>query len=588
MEEPNNNQTIIIKNQDDDTKGFTWSDYIKQLGKFKYWVLGITLVCLLIGYLFIAFYFSPKRETYTAEATLHMPLLIEKDEEGKTISMTYLNGSSYSMYDIITENNIKKTVNETLNDDGQKKYASLNAENIIKDNAITIALQPSQTDSTVVSDPGDCSYRLTLQASSFPNIDVARSFVDDLLKNTVASAIALVPSNHVSNIVSNETYLTTTNLNNEVDTLSRQYDLILECYSDLLDNFQGSQYSLNGQDFTTIYNQFINTFQSELGYQSIFDDFEIQLDSNSYFRYTNTVEGIEDAILQCGTLANQYASKLTSDHRMLKYYEDRRNSIIDIIKPSSEDVTELNSSMLEMILEWNQQILDLQLEINDLRTAIKALGYNIVEAGQEENYVATAEPYETSSAQQMIEEGKTPGTLQYLNDELSFANQEGTILEQPTWGVDCQEFITKVNSFIPTLSSAVTTVNTIYHNIYQSNLNSIVYNNSSIVVSDGSISGIWGALLGLVVGFIASSLILAGIGYSQDKKKAEQENLKLETNTPEIVSPIEGDIKSINIPVETNGKTDGTIEKDSSTDTKEFKESDHGSLAEGSEDEKSK
>ena len=382
MQDSNNNQTIIIKNQEDEKRHFTWGDYIKQLNHFKYWILGITLLCVIAGYLFVAFYFSPKRETYVADVTLHMPLLVTKDDEGVTQSITYLNGSAYSMYDIINVNNITKTVEETLDENGERKYSSLDATSIIEDNAITIALQASQTDSTVVSDPANCSYRLTLLASSFPNINIARSFVNDLLENTIESAISLVPSNHISNIISNVDCLTSTNLNNEVDTLAEQYNLISDCYDELMSSFQGAQYILDGKDLTTIYNEFINTFQSESGYESIFEDLELQLDSNAYFRYENTEEGINDAITQCHTLANQYANKLTSDYRMLQFYEDRRDSITGLIKPSADDkeTSSTEESLLEMILECNQKILNLQLEMNDLRTSIKALGFNIVES----------------------------------------------------------------------------------------------------------------------------------------------------------------------------------------------------------------
>ena len=186
---------------------------------------------------------------------------------------------------------------------------------------------------------------------------------------------------------------------------------------------------------------------------------------------------------------------------MLQFYEDIRDSITGLIKPSADDkeTSSTEESLLEMILECNQKILNLQLEMNDLRTSIKALGFNIVESETNNNYIATAEPYEITSAIKMLEAGDTPGTLQYLNDELSYLKQDGTVLEKPAWGDDCQEFITKVNDYIPLLSSALTTANTIYHNLYKNNLNSIVYNNSSILVSNGRISGAWGAILGLVL-----------------------------------------------------------------------------------------
>ena len=572
MQDSNNNQTIIIKNQEDEKRHFTWGDYIKQLNHFKYWILGITLLCVIAGYLFVAFYFSPKRETYVADVTLHMPLLVTKDDEGVTQSITYLNGSAYSMYDIINVNNITKTVEETLDENGERKYSSLDATSIIEDNAITIALQASQTDSTVVSDPANCSYRLTLLASSFPNINIARSFVNDLLENTIESAISLVPSNHISNIISNVDCLTSTNLNNEVDTLAEQYNLISDCYDELMSSFQGAQYILDGKDLTTIYNEFINTFQSESGYESIFEDLELQLDSNAYFRYENTEEGINDAITQCHTLANQYANKLTSDYRMLQFYENRRDSITGLIKPSTDDkeTSSTEESLLEMILECNQKILDLQLEMNDLRTSIKALGFDIVESETNNNYIATAEPYEITSAIKMLEAGDTPGTLQYLNDELSYLKQDGTVLEKPDWGDDCQEFITKVNDYIPLLSSALTTANTIYHNLYKNNLNSIVYNNSSILVSNGRISGAWGAILGLVFGFLASSLIFAGVGYSKDKKKEE------------LAAAVESDKLNQTLTIQEAEQTD------SSTDANDLSVSSEDHHEKGSEDEQSK
>ena len=49
MQDSNNNQTIIIKNQEDEKRHFTWGDYIKQLNHFKYWILGITLLCVIAG-----------------------------------------------------------------------------------------------------------------------------------------------------------------------------------------------------------------------------------------------------------------------------------------------------------------------------------------------------------------------------------------------------------------------------------------------------------------------------------------------------------------------------------------------------------
>lgn len=506
MEESNSNQTIIIKSGTDDQRHFTFGDFLKQVFKFKFWILGFILICLILGYLFVYLYLSPKRETYIAGATLHMPLLIEKNEDDETTSITYLNGSSYSMYDIISEDNINRTIQSTLDDSGNRKYGSLNATQIVEDNAITIALQPSLTDSTVLSDPGECSYTLTLKASAFPNIRVASSFVNDLLQTTVNYAISLIPTNHVTNLLTQSDYLMSTTLDNEIDILLQQYDAIFNCYTDLLSNFQGAQYSSNGQNLTEIYNNFINSYQSQLGYPNIFDDLHAQLVNNSYFRYIDSEDGINDAIRQCQSLASQYISRMNNDQKQIESYQNSLNSV-------NQSTIQASSDALQLIMEWNQSILDLQSEINELKDEVTALGYKWIE---DDSNTFSAILY---TAEEIEENPQLKGTYQYLQDELAYLQQTGSEMEKPQWGSECQEFSNAINDYIDDLVSDLNQVNAIYHNVYQNNLNSIVYNNSSVLVSEGHISGFIGAIAGFIGSILIAAIVIAVYGYSQMKKE---------------------------------------------------------------------
>ena len=68
--------------------------------------------------------------------------------------------------------------------------------------------------------------------------------------------------------------------------------------------------------------------------------------------------------------------------------------------------------------------------------------------------------------------------------------------------------------------------NSAYQYVYKNKKNTVTYSYAGIITKSGHVSGLIGVAVGLLVGFLGSSLICAAIGISKDEEKEKQEALK--------------------------------------------------------------
>ena len=82
MAKEDNNKNVIIIQEDNNKKenGFTLAKYGHYISLYRYWIVGITLIVAIIGYLFAFIYYNPKAKVLTSTFTLDIPVKeAEKD-----------------------------------------------------------------------------------------------------------------------------------------------------------------------------------------------------------------------------------------------------------------------------------------------------------------------------------------------------------------------------------------------------------------------------------------------------------------------------------------------------------------------------
>lgn len=508
MDPKENNQVIIFKNDDDDGKRhFTWSDYCHFTYIFKYWVLGITLIFAIIGYLVVSLWWNPNHSVSNARVTVEMPVSIVRDANGATTDIYFLDGSTrYSMYDIISRENIESVVENTKDKDGNLVFAGVDVDNLLKSNGISIQTQTEtrydgSTSYEAPTDAGDLKYVITINGKYIGDSDTTSDFIEALINNVIDKAISLVPSQYLDFQIPD--YYQSLDLDVLLNQISNQYNAINSLYQSLLSRFQETDtITLTGSSTATtlrsVYYDFQQQYLAASGAETEFAYLESLLSLNHYVRFTIGEE--QTAIQTCMNNGDILIDRL---EKSAKLANQASKNIENLLKPFSPDVTigALDSSIQEKYAIYAQNLSDALASIDNILEDLRDLGYQCTLTDTDTfDYVVTLPDYT-----QMDEADY--GTIQHLQNP-----------NDDEWKQACSAFIAKVDALVPQLNDSVTKANEVYKGLYSSEETGIIWMDASHIVTDGEISAFLGAAAGLVLGFILSSAILAAYGYIKEKK----------------------------------------------------------------------
>ena len=121
-------EEIVEEEYVEDPHRWTFLKYVKGIAKFKWWVIGFSLAGVLGGYLGFKFVLNPITKKLSASYTYNLAgEFTDKD------TMVFIDGTLFNPYELASRENLQKVK------DSDAKFASINLEKIISDNAIIIS-----------------------------------------------------------------------------------------------------------------------------------------------------------------------------------------------------------------------------------------------------------------------------------------------------------------------------------------------------------------------------------------------------------------------------------------------------------------
>jgi hypothetical protein len=481
-EKKDNEQVIVIRNGEENTHHLTWGQYGHQLNRYKYWVLGATLVCGIVGYLFMSVYLNPKSEKLTSNFTYDIAVKADED----TGSTYYMDGSAFNFYEITNQENIRSIIKDTKDDSGNVKYSRLDADKIIQDNAISIALQKDSDGKNLST--SDFAYTITVAVKDFKTVSTATSFIEDLVSLTQTKAASIVSSYSVSQVLDEK--FSSYEFEDQVNLLSRQYEILSDTYQGLEKSF-GTDVLVNGKALDTYYSDFTLAYKKGSG--TIFSDLAGELTHNSYVKYAVGQESVK--IEELKKQGENDKANLADTLVLIQNAQQR----VDTLKAGIGNITvdSKESAAVSAFLTAEEDLNTLTLKRTALVKDLTSLGYQVTDTYE-------VKTLDTTMNSPVI------GKIQHLSSPTT-----------DNWDQACVTFGTTVSSYVNKLEGELTPTNTVFRTLYANNKDSVYYSDSGVAVLTGYKSEWIGAIAGIVIGFVLSSLICTGLGVSQDRKKAE-------------------------------------------------------------------
>jgi hypothetical protein len=481
MEENNNSRVVIIKSEENEKKGphLTWAGYGHQIAVYKYWILGISLVCAIAGFAGIHYGYNPKKGVITTHLTLNLALT----NEGKS----YADGTAYNYNDIISQTNIQKTI------DNNSAFSSLKADTLVTKKAFSIA--PVTTTENNVTTVSDTDFVVTTSPAAFKNEDTCRTFLKALFASEVTRASDAIDNSYLANVLpaSSET-VSQMEFSDTVTDISQQYHVLDDTYTALLKQF-GTSLKVGNVLIADTY----KTFQAHYPSNAI-ETFVGEQNANNY---VNFADGEEDKKLaNYNNLAVSYQNQIKALDKEIKAYSDTLATLATIKTPgesTTEETTKLSQDLVK----------DKDLR-SKLSLALEKLGYVVTLDDVNSVTTVTEDASDTTSYRYHLKEYKA-----YKAGDTSAA-----ALASKTWFDNAQTFLATCQSFYTSLTGDYTTANTTYRGAIKANANALYVSESDMGTLSGHISAFVGAAAGLVLGFVVSSLIFAGIGINKDYQKA--------------------------------------------------------------------
>ncbi len=478
-----NEQTIIIKDYDESLSkenSFKWSTYFHFTNVYKYWILGISLVSMIGGYLAVSLGVNPNLEHFSTSFKLTLPLnktsVTQKATDGtvkQTDQITYLDGSAFSPLDIISSGLIKTTLksNDTL--------LKVSYEKLVKDNSLSISYKEG-------TNPEDLYFTLKCNLKPFNNEETAKVFVDTLIKNFTNLANAKAKNYKISNLVPSKEKLINYNYDKILNFMSAQYDNIITNYDKLAEEYNSN--TVINEDGNTIAEK---TYELSQTTKKDLSNLKLSFDKFNFIRYSENAEENTKTI-------DNLKDEAESLKEALEQYVDLINFYTNIINSSNSQTTD-TTKLLDALLEAKSNY-------NKTKKELEAIGYKV---------------NETTDTNKNI-------SFIVLDPEDSNNDLTGMIqnLENPTeeWLTKLKEFDTKIDAMADTFIQDTEYLNQSMYYCFEEYATTIKYDSIALINIEGDISPMLGAIGFLFLAFVISSLSFACYGYNKNKQDIEKNN----------------------------------------------------------------
>lgn len=238
--EDDNKSVIIIQGEDNNKKknGFTLAKYGHYISLYRYWIVAITLIVAIIGYLFAFIYYNPKAKVLTSTFTLDIPVIEADMNTSSDKKLVYYDGTLFYYNDILSVQNLKHVIDNTKvnSESDEKKYANIFVDKLSEMGTTALKIEPVYNDN---KEAVPMTYKITAKVKYIGGKDsIAKSFIEDVVK--YSTEIAYEKANNYKI----DSYLTSDLLSKNYLIISKffkdEYDTIDNAYANLISNYSAS------------------------------------------------------------------------------------------------------------------------------------------------------------------------------------------------------------------------------------------------------------------------------------------------------------------------------------------------------------
>ena len=316
---------------------WTLKNFAGATKKFKWFILGATIVGLLGGFLAFKFLINPSRLSYSSQFTYNINISQDKEK-----NQYYADGTVYSFTDILTNENVEAVKNS------KEEYSNANISDMLKTGNLSIKKEVNDKEEYLV---------VTLKGKYFANDEIAISFVSDLVESQLSIAAKANNNYKLANYLSS--FDETKDLFVQIQSMSNQYNIIDGAYTSFFSNYPGlASKDIDGSN--TMYTKF-NNFRSmfSVGASTKFDSLKSRLfnDSYAYVEESTTKDELIASFEEKGVSSlNSLKSGVLEEENLTKTLESLTSQ--SVILEEMDEAAKTLASQIKSVRENNKSLID--------------------------------------------------------------------------------------------------------------------------------------------------------------------------------------------------------------------------------------
>ena len=462
---------------------FNFHNIGKAICKFKWFILGATVVGGVAGYLVFSKGINPGRETLVSSFGYNINASPKFDEnvsikaEDLGNETLYLCDSSiFSYTDIVSEERLV-----VVKESNAEAFGKINVVKMARNGGIKIskASYTEQVTGKVIYEY-PAKYTITANKSYFSSEQQGKDFIAALINSELNIAKAANENYEIVNYLGSNT---DASYGLYVKNLTDQYNAINECYTNLIKDFDNSSIAdAEGNSLNKLYNSFVTRYSS--GASNLLLKYEGELYHNHLVDYEHaTVDGLHNQ-------AKSYKENIRSNLITLQSYQDSLEKLVNVQVTN----VETNSQIEKEIVRINKQIMELKTANGLYIKELINLGYTV------------------------------PNEVTLANvDTIDFnALGEGVIQSLTTsteeWKQQCRDFKVSLDEASKKLSADRDLASGHYGYVNNKYRNQVNMYTAGVAVLTGHVSSVIGLVVGLLGMFILSTLVFTLIYIARREK----------------------------------------------------------------------
>lgn len=468
-------QNIVLLQSGDERKASRWSfrRYGKGIAYGKWWVLGASVLMAVAGYLGIEFGLNRMRGAVNSSFSYENLALTTSNG-----SLAYLDGTPFAYPSIVSRESLEAAKASDA------KFASINVDSLLDSINITIKAQEDGYSGPTV-------YVLSSSLSSAGNVSLARSYFSALIEAPNTKAMGIAANQKVSDLIPDN--FASLTFEDRISILSEQKSAINKALSSLTNRFPSTA-AINKEG------TLLEKFASDVKYalmpdgSDVIEGLEDSYRANHWAAFTDAT--IDKTIAKMEETAEGYIERLRDGVNEITV----KQAVLDDFYSSANPVIMNDSSFTATIAEYTRRITDLKTKRVDYLRELEFYGY-------------TVDEFRANPTLQKIDTivlSSPTGSLNRLKSIKAGTADAATV----AWGEGCAAFATKIDTIKELLvgeEGVDKQVNGATHYLYANNYSTVTYYDASVVKVSGTMTPLIGAAAGLVLGFLVSSLVAAGV-----------------------------------------------------------------------------